>query len=1055
MENELILGDRQEAVKLAKHESAKADMKQHADKLIQGFEKLDESHARRAIWELVQNASDLSDDCEITIDFSKDSFTFSHKGKPFTTNTLISLIKQVSSKTSNDNTEEIGQFGTGFITTHSFGKKFKINSVLDIFGKSIEIKDFLIDRLAKDSTELVDKLAIQQNAVYDLIDKGTIVSIDKPTTNFSYLSETEYEINNVNTAEKDLDQYTPIVMSLNRKIKCIKVISKGGFLTEYKRTNIDENTSPNKITITINGIERNIYYLKSGDNSIEIILPLKSLDQTKLFSDSLSKLFLFFPLIGTENWGCNFIINSNRFAPLEARDGIHLKSKNDQTKDKENNNCQIIEDASELIFDFVEANAETIKNPIYLAYINFNTDTDKVPLNGYFTELKEKWVEKFRTYKLVETLEGRKTPDNSLFIADELLQNTDSFESIYSIISNFWKNLPLYEIAIEWTRIINEWSDSTIKRIAIEDIVLKIQEQGNLIEFDQEVLAKFYKYLIEINELEYFNDYKLLPNIKNDFVEKVTLCKPVNIPDSFINIADIIVPEIPKKFIKNEFKLNQPFEIYSRNNLSKDFNSKLLEQSITQEKSLDIEFRNALIELCCYFAPNMLSLSVRRQILPKICKFYDLTFTEKVFQNIEEDKFDIDYTPFRVLIKAFLNDIIKKCNSKIEVSVGENQKGNWLEENINFYRDCLVIIAKHSVLEDIVKTLNIFPNQNYELCNQTSLKVETQFPTNVEDSDYLKQTYEDIIGKVRNELVLNDFSNLLPERNERTGLELSSKLEQVFKENGEYSDIINHPNSKVIFKIVRKLTDNKEWENFFPTLSDKKAIIMMAKISDNNLKDDLFSIIGLDDPKKISLLGELSKNPNLERIIALGKAALQQEFEDLADFDFKKKIGVHIENLIRAKIGHDIESFDVIVEEKQNGQDFIIKLNGVIVYYIEVKSRWNKDNPIRMSKNQISNAIDNNEIYSLCCVEMADYKVGQVDRYEVKDIAEIIDRIKFINSIGQNLETLMKDIVIANDIENEITIVGDYKATIPRKLIKTGSSIDDFVNYLIEKLSIK
>ena len=115
--------DRTLAVDEARKKSARADMKQHADKLIQGFEKLSESHAKRAVWELVQNACDLSDHCEIVIDFSNDQFSFTHNGKPFSSETLISLIKQVSSKTP-DKTDDVGQFGTGFITTHSFGKKF-------------------------------------------------------------------------------------------------------------------------------------------------------------------------------------------------------------------------------------------------------------------------------------------------------------------------------------------------------------------------------------------------------------------------------------------------------------------------------------------------------------------------------------------------------------------------------------------------------------------------------------------------------------------------------------------------------------------------------------------------------------------------------------------------------------------------------------------------------------------------------------------------------------------------------------------------------------------
>ena len=56
----------------AEDEAKRADMKQHADKLIQGFEKLEERHAKRAIWELFQNAIDISENSEIIIELKPD-----------------------------------------------------------------------------------------------------------------------------------------------------------------------------------------------------------------------------------------------------------------------------------------------------------------------------------------------------------------------------------------------------------------------------------------------------------------------------------------------------------------------------------------------------------------------------------------------------------------------------------------------------------------------------------------------------------------------------------------------------------------------------------------------------------------------------------------------------------------------------------------------------------------------------------------------------------------------------------------------------------------------
>ncbi len=1037
--------DRTLAIDEAKKKSAKADMKQHADKLIQGFDKLDNSHAKRAVWELVQNASDLSENCEVEIDFSNGGFSFSHNGTPFISETLISLIKQVSSKDP-DKKEDVGQFGTGFITTHSFGKIINLNSILKESGFYIEIDNFKIDRYAKNSDELVEKLVIQEQLVYQILREGRVLETPEIKTSFHYITNYLPDKDNITYAEGNLHHYIPIVLALNESLKSVKVISSDNSVTNYKKNDEERIGDVVSIPILINDVTTNIFCLRTEDKSIQIVLPLSEILISKPKDDSVAKLFLFFPLIGTEEWGCNFIIHSKLFAPTEQRDGLHLMSKNEQTQIKEEENRRIIEKATEMIFAFTENTAEAISDPINLTHINFNTTANSELTNNYYKELKQKWICKFKSLKLVEKAAGRETPNNTFFISAKLLLDVEYYDSIYSIISMFWKDqIPKKEIAQKWTEIVNEWNDDSIHFVTVELLVEKLQEQGNLAVFDQAILHSLYEYLIKYHDLKIFEEHKLLPNIKNEFVQKGELKLPSNIDLKYIEVADILIPEVPKRYIKNNFTLGLEFSRYNRKNLSDDFNTKIysVSKDITATKSADIIFRNGLIGLCSIF-PTESSLSTRRQIMPKICSFYGVNFNEYIIPNVDEEKFDYDYTPFRGLIKIFLYDIVIKGNADV----------NWVEQEISFLKECLGILTQYKDLKDILESIPVFPNQKYELCNQVALKIEKDFPLADIDKEFLKEIYSNNIHNIKKELVLNEFANFLFHTNEQTGLELSGKLELLFKTNGSYEEITTHTNKVVIFQIVQKLTGNKEWSTFFPNLEDKKAIVMMAKISDPKIKDNLFSIIGLDDPKKISLLGELSRNPDLERIVALGKAALEEENRNDADFEFKKKLGVLIEDLIREKIGHEIESLNVIVEEKQDGQDFVIKTNEIIVYFIEVKSRWNKDNPIRMSKNQVSNAIDQKDKYSLCCVEMSDYKADQDDRYKIDDITEIIDRIKFINTIGENLEPLLKSILIAQDIENEITVDGDYKATIPRSLIKKGSSIDDFVDYLIIKLNI-
>ena len=129
----------------------------------------------------------------------------------------------------------------------------------------------------------------------------------------------------------------------------------------------------------------------------------------------------------------------------------------------------------------------------------------------------------------------------------------------------------------------------------------------------------------------------------------------------------------------------------------------------------------------------------------------------------------------------------------------------------------------------------------------------------------------------------------------------------------------------------------------------------MQGSSNAETKNDLFSIIGLE-PKQIALLGELAKQTDLERIINLGKIALEEEKRDKQDFQFKHAIGTHIEKLVRDKIGADLNNFKIIVRDEQGGQDIVVEYNESIVYYIEVKSRWDIRNSISMSALQMKNS---------------------------------------------------------------------------------------------------
>lgn len=118
----------------------------------------------RAIWEMVQNARDVSaGSCRIVFTRREKEFEFKHDGLPFTNYTLDSLILQTSSKVRMD-IDQVGQYGTGFLTTHCLGREFDLIGSLKLLDDEELYCNFpvlTIDRTPDTREEMVERLSKQ------------------------------------------------------------------------------------------------------------------------------------------------------------------------------------------------------------------------------------------------------------------------------------------------------------------------------------------------------------------------------------------------------------------------------------------------------------------------------------------------------------------------------------------------------------------------------------------------------------------------------------------------------------------------------------------------------------------------------------------------------------------------------------------------------------------------------------------------------------------------------------------------------------------------------
>ena len=107
-----------------------------ANKIIDSLKGLkqssDDKSRCRWVWELIQNAKDVvnsNGNVDIMISFNEEQkkLQFSHNGKPFTIQNIVSTKDRDEKNELNNNT---GKFGTGFMTTHLLSEKVMVSGVL-------------------------------------------------------------------------------------------------------------------------------------------------------------------------------------------------------------------------------------------------------------------------------------------------------------------------------------------------------------------------------------------------------------------------------------------------------------------------------------------------------------------------------------------------------------------------------------------------------------------------------------------------------------------------------------------------------------------------------------------------------------------------------------------------------------------------------------------------------------------------------------------------------------------------------------------------------------
>lgn len=237
----------------------------------------------------------------------------------------------------------------------------------------------------------------------------------------------------------------------------------------------------------------------------------------------------------------------------------------------------------------------------------------------------------------------------------------------------------------------------------------------------------------------------------------------------------------------------------------------------------------------------------------------------------------------------------------------------------------------------------------------------------------------------------------------------------------------------------------------FKDIDAHKGQLTFSVITSQAKKDSIFSIIQVEDEQKLQQIAELAKNPDFDRILKLGREALEREERELNDFQFKKELGSFVENVLRNELNDILGDAELKIPEpvsnEQGGQDLKVQLNGKTLYYIEVKSRWSTERSVLMSTLQHRTSYEQKSHYALCAAEMTMF-TENARKHEYPSFEEVKNHLTFVDNIGA-LNERLKDATL--DTDNQVHVAGGYQVLVSQDVIRAnGKTFTEFISVLKE-----
>ncbi|WP_144558051.1 ATP-binding protein [Shouchella miscanthi] len=510
---------------------------------------------RRWIWELIQNASDCTpkdSKIDIILNITKDSVEFSHNGKPFTYNDLLSLITQFSLKQKSKD-KLTGKFGTGFMSTLLLSKIVNIEGTLIRQDGAYTNMNFIIDRSKSDHLGIQEQTEAMIDKL-DELDLSTEISHRISTTKFIYnVSSSEDSREAVVLGVKDLLSTVSYLIAFNQNINTISINGK----VYSKEQDYFINNGQINVFSVKEEYQDNIKYFhlwKLERNNVTIACPVDYNHETSIFNflpidESTPKLFCNFPLIGTESFSFPIILNSDLFQVHIDRNAI---------RDTNPKNKELIQEAISLYKLLIEFCSSTITKDEFNICIIEENNHDELPMICY-SEIMS-YIKKIDLIPIIDNEDNipRRYAFNYGPKKKVVLPKTDKEENeipLWELIFEAGGKIPTKETFFGWRKVFDSNFNFTnvnlrFKDKEIETFSSKLKNERKALEW----LERFYSYWIKDIGIEKVIKLAIVPAQDRKFHDFNNVLFDSGIDPDLKDILFELEPSKKSKLLSSEIK---------------------------------------------------------------------------------------------------------------------------------------------------------------------------------------------------------------------------------------------------------------------------------------------------------------------------------------------------------------------------------------------------------------------------------------------------------------------------------------------------------------------